>query len=240
MADNWEDEEFEVPAAAAPKATWDDEDLDEGEIKAGWTESWEDSDEEEEKPQAAAPVKKKVSLAQRIAERNAENERKRQELAEKANQDDDEEDEEDIVSKRQRQIALEQAADLENATDMFRGVSVQDREAADKIASANPKSKEEFEAFKKALVERIEMFKSQRAYPTFVENLTTELARGLKDVDVRKVASALTRIANEKQRESKDKGKKKATKKPSVQVSSAGVDTTDYGAYADADYDDFM
>ncbi|RKP25619.1 eukaryotic translation initiation factor 3 subunit J [Syncephalis pseudoplumigaleata] len=106
----------------------------------------------------------------------------------------------------------------------------------------NPKTKEEFDAFKTALVERIETFKTSRHYAGMVEALATELCRSLKDVDIRKVSSALSRIANDKQREAKAKEKKKgASKKPSVQVSSSTIDTTDYGgAYDDGDYDDFM
>jgi translation initiation factor 3 subunit J len=177
-----------------------------------------------------------VPLAKRIAER----ERQERENAEKraaAVEEDEEEDEEDIVSRRRRQDALEKAADLENATDMFRGVSIQDQELAKKIASANPRSKEEFEEFRKVLMERIETFKTQRAYPAFIESLTTELSRSLKDVEVRKIASALTRIANEKQREAKEKHKKKTSKRPAVQVSNV-LDTTNYDDYGD--YDDFM
>jgi UDP-N-acetylenolpyruvoylglucosamine reductase len=76
-----------------------------------------------------------------------------------------------------------------------------------------------------------------------IDGLVTELCRSLKDVDIRKISSALSRIANDKQREAKAKEKKKgsAARKPSVQMSNSTIDTTDYsGAYDDADYDDFM
>ncbi|KAI9597367.1 eukaryotic translation initiation factor 3 subunit J, partial [Syncephalis fuscata] len=234
-----DDEEFEVPAIAPPsKPNWDDEDVDDDEIK----ESWEDSDEEKEKTtEVAASVKKKVPLAQRIAERNAENERKRQEMAARKEAASSGDEDEDPADRKKRLAALEQAADLENANDMFRGVSVQGK-TADKIATFHPKTKDDFEAFKTALVERIETFKTSRFYPAMIEALSTELARSLKDVDVRKISSSLSRIANDKQREAKAKEKKKgASKKPSVQVSNSAIDTTDYGgAYEDADYDDFM
>ena len=48
-------------------------------------------------------------------------------------------------------------------------------------------------------------------YATFVEMHARELAQPLKDVEVRKAASSLTTLANEKQREARDKasGKKK-------------------------------
>lgn len=57
-------------------------------------------------------------------------------------------------------------------------------------------------------------------YPAFVEHLARELAMPLKDVEVRKVASGLTTLSNEKQKEQRDKasGKKKpkTTPKPGL------------------------
>ena len=57
-------------------------------------------------------------------------------------------------------------------------------------------------------------------YPAFVEHHVRELAQPLKDVEVRKAASGLTTLANEKQKEQRDKssGKKKpkAAMKPAL------------------------
>lgn len=56
-------------------------------------------------------------------------------------------------------------------------------------------------------------------YPTFVEHHVRELAGPLKDVEVRKAASGLTTLANEKQKEARDKAsgkKKKAASKPTL------------------------
>jgi translation initiation factor 3 subunit J len=57
-------------------------------------------------------------------------------------------------------------------------------------------------------------------YASFVEMHVKALAQPLKDVDVRKAASALTTLANEKQKEQRDKasGKKKpkASSKPAL------------------------
>lgn len=48
-------------------------------------------------------------------------------------------------------------------------------------------------------------------YPSFVEYHVRQLAEPLRDVEVRKAASGLTTLANEKQKEQRDKasGKKK-------------------------------
>lgn len=57
-------------------------------------------------------------------------------------------------------------------------------------------------------------------FPAFVEHHARALALPLKDVEVRKVASGLTTLANEKQKEQRDKasGKKKpkAASKPGL------------------------
>jgi hypothetical protein len=73
---DWENDfDEEEPVVPVIKKKWDDEDV-EDDIK----ESWEESDEEEKPKPAAAPVKKKVPLAQKIAERQAEEEERKQEL----------------------------------------------------------------------------------------------------------------------------------------------------------------
>ncbi|KAF8271182.1 hypothetical protein EI94DRAFT_1797358 [Lactarius quietus] len=75
-------------------------------------------------------------------------------------------------------------------------------------------------------------------YATFVEHHARALAQPLRDVDVRKAASGLTTLANEKQRE-KASGKKKpkSTAKPVLGASKVGnkLDTTVY----DEALDDF-
>lgn len=57
-------------------------------------------------------------------------------------------------------------------------------------------------------------------YASFIEHHVRALAMPLKDVEVRKAASALTTLANEKQKEQRDKasGKKKskAAAKPTL------------------------
>ena len=57
----------------------------------------------------------------------------------------------------------------------------------------------------------IKRHQSKPLYPSFVEHFVRELAMPLRDVEVRKAASGLTTLANEKQKEQRDKtsGKKK-------------------------------
>jgi translation initiation factor 3 subunit J len=83
----------------------------------------------------------------------------------------------------------------------------------DKILESTPKSKEDFVALSDAIITHIiERHQDKPLYGSFVEHHVRALAAPLRDVEVRKAASGLTTLANEKQREQRDKlsGKKKA------------------------------
>ena len=58
----------------------------------------------------------------------------------------------------------------------------------------------------------IKQHQSKPLYAAFVEDLSRSLAQPLKDVEVRKVASGLTTLANEKQKAQREaaSGKKKS------------------------------
>ncbi len=80
MSDWEEAEELPVVGVAIPAAAgaWDDEDADEGDVK----DSWDMDDDEEpngEATSATVKPKKKKTLSQKIAERKAEEERKKEE-----------------------------------------------------------------------------------------------------------------------------------------------------------------
>ena len=85
-------------------------------------------------------------------------------------------------------------------------------EGLDKILKANPRTKEEFQELSSQIVEHIiKRHQHKPLYAAFVEHHARELAVPLRDVEVRKAASTLTTLANEKQKEQRDKasGKKK-------------------------------
>jgi len=73
----------------------------------------------------------------------------------------------------------------------------------------NPKSKEEFDEFAKLLVERIRKHEKHSMYPNFINEFVRELCLPLKDADVRKVANTLSTLANEKQKQIREKEKPK-------------------------------
>lgn len=86
------------------------------------------------------------------------------------------------------------------------------------ILNANPKTKEDFIVLSRQVFELIiKRHQDKPLYPAFVEAHAKELAGPLRDAEVRKVASGLTALATEKQKEAKDKtggGKKKKAPKP--------------------------
>ncbi|KAF9402497.1 Translation initiation factor 3 subunit J component, partial [Podila epigama] len=116
--------------------------------------------------------------------------------------------------------------------------------AATGLEAMKPKTKDEFNAFTTELVDLIRKHEKQGLYASFLEGLFRELASSVRDVDVRKYASTLTTLANEKQKAAKDalKTKKKGANKPSLVAakSASSFDTKDYSNEYNDDFDDFM
>ncbi|KAI8075797.1 eukaryotic translation initiation factor 3 subunit J [Gilbertella persicaria] len=229
---DWEDE-IDVQIAVPKKNQWDDEDAEDN-VK----ESWEDSDQEEtEMPKKAAPViKKKVPLKQKIAEKQAAEEQKKKELEAKKLAKEQEPEESDY-ERLQRLRRLELEADMANATDLFSGVTVADMK--DKpIEEWKPKNRVELDAYRKKVVEIVTAASKSINYGWFIDELLHDIAYPLKDTEVKKVASSLTVIANEKQRLAKEATKKGKTKgKP--QLVAAGKNAAADDRYGDNDYDDY-
>ena len=94
----------------------------------------------------------------------------------------------------------------------IRCVSEESSKDLDALLSANPRTKEDFQALSAQIIDLvIKRLQDKPLYPSFVEYHVRQLADPLKDVEVRKAASGLTILANEKQKEQRDKasGKKK-------------------------------
>ncbi|KAJ9089956.1 Translation initiation factor 3 subunit J component [Entomophthora muscae] len=247
---DWDASDSEPIVVLPAKKTWDDEDVDD-EIK----ESWEDS--EDEKPKVVAAPKKKVPLAQKIAEREAkEKEEKAKKLLEaKADKD---LSAQELKERREAQRRLQEEADLQNAADLFGDVAIKDTDKElikenssierklESLAESSLKTKEDFEKYSSLLAQLILNHKANRQYTGFVESLVRDITEPLKDVDLRKMSSALSAAANEKQRAAKAalKGKSKGVKKSNVRVDNDIVSTASAakaGVFDDDDeFDDFM
>lgn len=200
---------------------------------------WEESSEEEVKPVAApaAPPKKKGTLKQKLAAKEAEKAR-RKAIGE---DDDDEYDSDEVLDPREkarRDKERQLQADLNNAAELFGAAALggtclifplnllimnknfhnvftigTSSSELDYLVSFQPRTKEDFQDFSAKIIEYIiKRHQSKPLYHFFVEHHVRELAAPLKDVEVRKAASGLTTLANEKQKEQRDKttGKKKS------------------------------
>ncbi|ORY49820.1 translation initiation factor eIF3 subunit [Rhizoclosmatium globosum] len=248
--DDWDnDDDLDIPKVVIPPVVatgagqWDDEDADDNKnVQDDWDASDDDS---ESKPattaatgtgagKVVAPPKKKKGLKEAIAQRKAEEERKALEAAEQK-EEEDAANYESPEDRKKREEESMREADLQNARDLFGGVA----EPESFIDTMKPKTKEEFEKYEKQLVEKISKHEKALAYSQFVENLTRDLCVSLAVDDIKRISSALTVLANEKQKAAKPvAGKKGAKGKPApvlAKTASSGVDTTNYD-----DFDDFM
>ncbi|KAI1310506.1 Translation initiation factor 3 subunit J component [Mortierella claussenii] len=240
---DWEnDDVIDAPVIPAKKQ-WDDEDVEDNDVK----EDWDASSESEPEPEVKTPVVKapKITLAEKIAQRNAEAERKKQAALEKRALVPENETEEEKFERRLREKNAIIESDLANAADLFSGVKITDGvvTSASGLEAMKPKTKDEFNEFTTELVALIQKHEKQGLYVSFLEGLFRELAQGVRDVDVRKFVSTLTTLANEKQKAAKDaqKSKKKGSAKPSLVAAKINttVDTKDYSNDYD-EFDDFM
>lgn len=229
-----------APAPKPPvKKKWADEDEEEKEVASDWEAS---ESEEEVKPPpkkpavksaaAAAPKKNTKALKQAIAKKKEDE------------SGDTEDDMLDPAIKKRIERERELEADLKNASDLLGNTKIGSATALEDILKANPKTKEEFVKLSNDIIEVVvKRLQNKPLYAAFVEHHAKELARPLKDVDVRKVASGLTALSNEKQRELKEAGKKKKAKPVLGSVKQAKNDVRAYDEALDDfgnEADDFM
>ncbi|XP_074650139.1 eukaryotic translation initiation factor 3 subunit J-A-like [Tubulanus polymorphus] len=220
MAD-WDDEDFEPTAIASqPTVTdkWEGEDSDD-EVK----DNWDDDEDEKKQPEngesgpKAVQVKKKKSLKEILAEKEAQKkktneERKKQELESKRKLTPEE-----MLEEKLRRQKLQEESDLQIAKDAFGVTEKSDKSGIDAM---DPTSIEEFDAFETALKNKIIKYENSVCYVGFVDSLIRDITAGMDADDLKKITSSLNAIVNEKQKLLKaQKGKKKG--KPLVKVDKA-------------------
>lgn len=250
---DWENDDgpVTVPAIAKrgpPVKKWEGEDEEESSPASDWEDS---SEEEEEKPKPApvAPLKKKGNVKAKIAEKEA------AKAARAAAGEDLDYNEDAVLDPREKERLdkeRELQADMDNAATLFGAARLggSSSKELDALLSFEPRSKEDFHGFSDQIIEVIiKRLQERPLYPAFVEYHVRQLAEPLKDLEVRKAASGLTTLANEKQKEQRDKaaGKKKpkAITKPALGSAKASnkFDTSVYDEALDdfgTNADDFM
>jgi len=236
---------------AAVKSKFAGEDEEEENPASDWEASSDEEDAKAKPAGNAAPPKKKGTLKQKLAEKEA------AKATRQANgEDSDDEYDSDAVldprEKAKRDKERELNADLNNAAELLGTAALGKSTNKDlnDILSFQPRTKDDFISLSNKIIALIiAPHQSKPLYASFIEHHTRELAMPLKDVEVRKVASGLTTLANEKQKEARDKasGKKKpkSAGKPALGAAKASnrMDTSIYEESLDdfgSNADDFM
>ncbi|KAG9248528.1 putative eukaryotic translation initiation factor 3 subunit J [Calycina marina] len=275
MPEKWDEEEDSTPPSSPPLAAstvprrskFDDEDSDDSDVLDSW-DAAEDSEVEREKAKVAAEKKSKAeaaekaakkSKAQRIAEKKAENERRLEE-------EESDEESEDEAHRRERLRRTELDSDLKHAEDLFGNIGISNSRKVTTAANAvvvdskdptatvdltslplfDPKTKLQFEKLRDTLVPVISTNNKKAHYVMFLQEFTKQLAKDIPADQIKKIASTLTTLSNEKMKEEKlaEKGgkKSKAQKTKVALVASRNTSSVaDVNAYDD-DFgdDDFM
>lgn len=228
-------------------------------------ESWdaaEDSEVEREKAKKAAEAKAKAeaeaaankkSKAQRIEEKRMATMRR------KAEEEEESSSEEDEATARARLRQTEQDSDLKHAEDMFGNIGINKSRSATKAmvvadpsdpSSAidlsslplfNPDTKDQFLKLRETLTPILASNSKKAQYTLFMQEFTKQIVKDLPSDQIKKIASGLTTLSNEKMKEEKaaEKGgkKTKAARSKATLVAnrdtSFKADTTSYGADID-------
>ncbi|KAI1414734.1 translation initiation factor eIF3 subunit [Hypoxylon sp. FL1857] len=256
------------PVGAIRRNKFEDEEGEDSDVLESW-DAAEDSEVEREKAKKAAEAKAKAdaeaaaskkSKAQRIAEHKAERARR---LAEGEDESDEEETE---SQRRERMRRTEKDSDLKHAEDLFgdAGISLSNGRKATTVGSAvpidprdptktvdlsslplfNPQTKTQFENLRNIMVPIIGSNSKKAHYALFLQEFAKQLAKDLPSDQIKKVASTLTALSNEKMKEEKAAekgGKKTKAQKTKTTLVTSRANTTDVGAYDDEfGDDDFM
>ncbi|KEF63257.1 uncharacterized protein A1O9_01234 [Exophiala aquamarina CBS 119918] len=260
-----EDESVDVPVV---RRKFDDEE-DSDDVADNWDEE-EDSDAEREKATKAAAAKAKAdaeaaankkSKSQRIEEHREANRRRR------AAEEDAESSEEDEADKKARLRQTEQDSDLTHAQDLFAnaGLGPTSRSTKNKAViiedKANPgqtidlstlplfrpATKTQFDTLSQTLVPLLTASSSKPHYSIWLSTFVKQIAADLPSAEIKKAASALTALSNEKMKEEKssEKGGKKSkaakTKITLAATRDVGRGLADTTSYDDGlEEDDFM
>lgn len=197
---------------------WEGEDEDD-DVKDNW-----DDDDEAQVPEenesssrqsaaAASTKNKKKLLAKKIAEKEAKTQRGPLSPDE-------------VLAEKLAKQRLQEESDLKLAMESFG--TLQDVPLV---------SKEDMDEFRKILVEKMKSLEKSPLYVSFLESAFRDLCTSLEAEDIKRIASNLTTLSNEKLKASKASKKKKKPGAASLRMERSDV------AYADDDYneyDDFM
>lgn len=172
-------------------------------------------------------------------------------------EEEDEEDEsEDEAEQRARLRREQKESDLMHAQELFGGVGAPNDRARDKPVTLkdptdptktielsslhifNPTSRDQFAQLRETLVPLISANTKKAPYTSFATEFSKAIAKDLPSDQIKKIASALTTLSNEKMKDEKlaEKGGKKtkaAKSKTTLNASRGVADKADTSAYDD-------
>lgn len=167
-------------------------------------------------------------------------------------------EEEDAATRRARLRQNEQESDLKHAEDMFGNLGINKNRTNTKavvmadpsdpttaidlssLSLFNPNTKDQFVKLRDTLVPTLAANAKKAHYTLFMQEFTKQIVKDLPSDQIKKIASGLTTLSNEKMKEEKaaEKGGKKTKAAKSKATLVANRDTSfkaDTTSYADAD-----
>ncbi|KAJ4981033.1 hypothetical protein NE237_031870 [Protea cynaroides] len=225
--EDWEDEQVPpILKKEQPKNMWDDEDVDENDVK----DSWEDEDEATQAPAPAPPAEK---VSKEPVAKAKDKKGKAAEISKQAPTPVPL----DPVAEKLRQQRLVEEADYKSTTELFgkRG----DENTLDNFI---PKSESDFIEYAELVSHKLRPYEKSFHYIGLLKAVMRLSMTSLKAADAKDVASSVTAIANEKLKAEKEAnaGKKKAgAKKKQLHVDKPDDDVA-VNAYDALDDYDFM
>ncbi|KAI4352022.1 hypothetical protein L6164_006312 [Bauhinia variegata] len=193
--EDWEDEQIPpIILKEQPRSKWDDEDVDENDVK----ESWEDEDEPA--PAPAAPAVKPTEKASKKSEKVNEKKEKKVEPQPENQQP------LDPLAEKLRQQRLVEEADYKATKELFSG-----RGDEKNLDNFIPTSESDFMEYAELVAHKLRPFEKSYHYMSLLKAVMRISMTNLKGADAKDIASSITAIANEKIKAEKEAnaGKKK-------------------------------
>ncbi|KAB2067772.1 Eukaryotic translation initiation factor 3 subunit J [Gossypium arboreum] len=220
--EDWEDDIPPLVSKEQPKSKWDDEDVDDADIK----ESWEDEDEERLLQPVAKATEEKAP--KKPLSKATEKKGKTIEIAK--------EEPLDPIAEKLRQQRLVEEADFRSTTELF--AKKGDIKTVDNFI---PKSESDFEEYAELISHKLRPYDKSYHYIALLKAVMRLSTTSLKAADAKDIASSITAITNEKLKAEKEATSKKKTggKKKQLHVDKLD-DNLVVNAYVDVDDYDFM
>ncbi|KAL9381430.1 hypothetical protein Peur_027087 [Populus x canadensis] len=220
--EDWED--VQVPPLLSkeqPKNKWDDEDVDEDDVK----ESWEDEDEPAPAPVVKPPPEK---VPKKSAAKSTEKKGKTVQVLK--------EEKLDPLAEKLRQQRLVEEADFRSTTELF--AKKGDVKSLDSFI---PKSESDFLEYAELISHKLRSFEKSYHYIGLLKAIMRLSMTAMKAADAKEVSASVSAIANEKikaEKEATVSKKKQAGKKKQLHVDKPDDDlvVNPYDALDDVDF----